>query len=152
MSCCHMILKTCTIRHALNRVTSPLAKWLALTFECVTVLLCFIEPILGNRYVRSQGFIVSEPKETHPRSEIADVPTSPCPPLNDLGCPDPHPPPYTSLATPIPSSSSSNGPTTTTLSLRLPIATHTLLQTASRPTFVGKQRRHLGGYKLREHA
>jgi len=29
-----------------------------------------IEPILGNRYVRSRGFIVSEPRETqtHPRS------------------------------------------------------------------------------------
>jgi len=38
-------------------------------------------PILGNRYVRSRGFIVSEPRETHPRSEIADVPTSPCPPF-----------------------------------------------------------------------
>jgi len=42
------------------------------------VLLCFIKPILGNRYVRSRGFIVSEPRETHPRSEIADVPTLPC--------------------------------------------------------------------------
>ena len=57
------------------------------------VLLCFIKTILGNRYVRSQGFIVSEPRETHPRSEIADVPTSPCPPLDNLGCPDPHPAP-----------------------------------------------------------
>ena len=39
------------------------------------------------------GFIVSEPREMHPRSEIADVPTSPCPPLDNLGCPgpDPHP-------------------------------------------------------------
>jgi len=44
------------------------------------VLLCFIKPILGNRYVRSRGFIVSKPRETHPRSDIADVPTSPCPP------------------------------------------------------------------------
>ena len=26
---------------------------------CVKVLLCFIKPILGNRYVRSRGFIVS---------------------------------------------------------------------------------------------
>jgi len=58
------------------------------------VLLCFIQPILGNRYVRSRGFIVSEPRETHPRSEIADVQTSPCPPLDNLGCPDPHPPPW----------------------------------------------------------
>jgi len=62
--------------------------------ECVCACLCcFIKPILGNRYVRSRGFIVSEPRETHPRSEIADVPTSPCPPLDNLGCPDPHPPP-----------------------------------------------------------
>jgi len=51
----------------------------------------FIKPILGNRYLRSRGFIVSEPGETHPRSEIADVPTPPCPPLDSLGCPDPHP-------------------------------------------------------------
>jgi len=58
----------------------------------VCVLLCFINPILGNRFVRSRGFIVSEPREMHPRSEIADVPTSPCPPLDNLGCPDPHPP------------------------------------------------------------
>jgi len=40
------------------------------------VLLCFIKPILGNRYVRCRGFIVNEPRETHPRSEIADVPIS----------------------------------------------------------------------------
>ena len=32
------------------------------------VLLCFIKPILGNRYIRFRGFIVSEPRETHPRS------------------------------------------------------------------------------------
>jgi len=51
----------------------------------VCVLLCFIKPIFANRYVRSQGFIVSEPRETHPRSEIADVPTLPCPPLDNLG-------------------------------------------------------------------
>jgi hypothetical protein len=37
---------------------------------CVSVLLCFIKPILGNCYVRSRGFIVSEPRETHPQSEI----------------------------------------------------------------------------------
>jgi len=60
---------------------------------CVCVLLCFIKQILGNHYVRSWGFIVSEPRETHPRSEIADVPTSLCPPLDNLGCPDPHPSP-----------------------------------------------------------
>jgi len=36
-------------------------------------LLCFIKPI----YIRSQGLIVSEPMETHPRSEIAHVPTPP---------------------------------------------------------------------------
>jgi len=59
--------------------------------ECV--LLCFIKQILGNCYVRSRGFIMSDPRETHPRSEIADVPTLPCPPLDNLGCPDPHPPP-----------------------------------------------------------
>jgi len=61
----------------------------------VCVLFRFIKLILGNRYyVRSQGFIVSEPRETHPRSEITNVPTSPCPPLDNLGCPDPHPAPY----------------------------------------------------------
>jgi len=59
----------------------------------VCVLLCSVKPILGNRYVRSRGFIVSEPRETHPRSEIADVTILPCPPLDNLGCPDPHPPP-----------------------------------------------------------
>jgi len=59
--------------------------------ECV--LLCFIRPILGNCYVQSQGFIVSEPRETHSRSEIADVPTSLCLPLDNLGCPDPLPSP-----------------------------------------------------------
>jgi len=51
----------------------------------VAVLLCFIKLILGNRYVRSRGFIVSEPRETHPRSEIADVPISPCPTLGSWG-------------------------------------------------------------------
>ena len=59
-------------------------------FLCV--LLFFIKPILGNRYVRSRDFIVREPRETHPRSEIADAPTSPCPPLDNLRCPDSHPP------------------------------------------------------------
>ena len=57
------------------------------------VLLCFIKPILGNRYLRSRGCIVSKPRETHPRSEIADVPISPCPPLDNLGCLNPHPSP-----------------------------------------------------------
>jgi len=52
-----------------------------------------LKPILGNHYVRSWGFILSEPREMHPRSEIADVLTSPCPPLDNLGCPHPHPPP-----------------------------------------------------------
>ena len=52
----------------------------------VLLLLFFMKPILGNRYLRSRGFIVSEPRETHPRSEIADVPTSPCPPFDNLGC------------------------------------------------------------------
>jgi hypothetical protein len=28
---------------------------------------------------------VSEPRESHPRSEIADVPSSLCPPLDNLG-------------------------------------------------------------------
>jgi len=36
---------------------------------------------------------MSEPRETHPRSESADVPTSPYPLLDNLGCPDPHPAP-----------------------------------------------------------
>ena len=60
-----------------------------------SVLLCFIKPTLGNCYVWSRGFIVSEPRETHPQSEISNVPTLPCPPLDNpgLGCPDPHPPP-----------------------------------------------------------
>ena len=61
----------------------------------VSVLLCFIKPILGNRYVRCRGFIVSEPRETHPQSEIADVPTYPVPPMITWGVwnLDPHPPP-----------------------------------------------------------
>jgi len=62
-----------------------------LTFAHLCVCFFVIKPILGNRYVRSRGFIVSEPRETHPRSEIADVPTSPCPPLDNLGSLDPHP-------------------------------------------------------------
>jgi len=56
-----------------------------MVMKILCVLLCFIKPILGNRYVQSRGFIVSEPRETHPRSEIADVPTLPCPPLDNLG-------------------------------------------------------------------
>ena len=63
-------------------------------FRTSCVLLCFIKPILGNRYVRSRGLIVSEPRETHPRSKIADVLTLTCPPFDKLGCPDPHPLPY----------------------------------------------------------
>jgi len=75
-------------------------------------LLCFIGPILGNRYVRSWGFIVSEPRETHPRSEIADVPTLPCPPLDNLGPRVSGSSPCTlttSLAIPVPSSFSVTG-------------------------------------------
>ena len=75
-------------------------------------MLCFIGPILGNRYVRSWGFIVSEPRETHPRSEIADVPTLPCPPLDNLGPRVSGSSPCTlttSLAIPVPSSSSVTG-------------------------------------------
>ena len=82
------------------------------------MFLCFIKPILENRYVRSRGFIVIEPRETHTRSEITDVPNSPFPPSDNLGCLDPHPAPSTTLATTVPSSSSSNGPTTTTLTTR----------------------------------
>jgi len=37
----------------------------------VCVLLCFIKPILGNRYVRSRGFIMSEPRETQPNHHIS---------------------------------------------------------------------------------
>jgi len=66
-------------------------KWIADVPPRECVLLWFIKPIFGNHYVRSWGFILSEPRETHPRSEIAHVPTSPCPPLDKLGCPDPHP-------------------------------------------------------------
>ena len=47
------------------------------------VLLCFIKPILGNRYVRSRGFIVSEPRETHPRSPTSQP--HPVPPLITWG-------------------------------------------------------------------
>jgi len=52
------------------------------------VLLCCIKQILGNRYVRSRGrgLILSEPRETHQRSKIANVPTSPCPSFDNLGC------------------------------------------------------------------
>ena len=41
--------------------------------QCVCVLLCFIKPILGNHYVRSRGFIVSEQgRRTHdPRSSTS---------------------------------------------------------------------------------
>jgi len=83
---------------------------LSLHQACMTcVLLCFIKPILRNCYVRSRGFIVSEPRETHPRSKIADVPTLTCPPLDRVSRSSPCTL-TTSLATPVPSSSSSNGP------------------------------------------
>ena len=61
-----------------------------LVVVCVCVSPCFIKLILGNHYVRSRDFIVSDPKEMHPRSEIADA-TSPC--RNNLGsqCLDPQP-------------------------------------------------------------
>jgi len=52
--------------------------------KVLCVLLFFIKPTLGNRDVRSRGFIVSDPRETHPQSEIADVPTSPCSPLEPV--------------------------------------------------------------------
>ena len=81
------------LKVTLGRPKVHLFASLACMSLVVCVLLCFIKPILGNRYVRCRGFIVSEPRETHPRSEIADVPTLPCPPLNNLGCPDPHPSP-----------------------------------------------------------
>jgi len=75
-------------------VTGRALKYVLALRTHVCELLCFIKPILGNRYVWSRGFIVSEPRETHPPSEIANVPTSPCPPLDNLGCPDPHPSPW----------------------------------------------------------
>ena len=37
------------------------------TSASMFVFLCFIKPILGNHYVRSRVFIVSEPRETHPQ-------------------------------------------------------------------------------------
>jgi len=40
--------------------------------------------------LRSQGFLESEPRGTHPRRNRRHLP-SPCPPFNNLGCPDPHP-------------------------------------------------------------
>ena len=96
---------------------SPAPRFL--NTQVVCLLLYFIKPILGNHYVRSQGFIVSEPRETHPRSEITNVPTSFCLPLDELGCPDPHPP--SELRRWLhrsPSSSSSNRPTTIMLTTR----------------------------------
>jgi len=39
---------------------------MCLLSEVACVLFCCIKPILGNRYVGSRGFIVSEPRETHP--------------------------------------------------------------------------------------
>ena len=94
---------------------SPAPRFLNTQVVCAS--LCFIKPILGNHYVRSRGFIVSEPRETHPRSEIADVPTSLCLPLDDLGCPDPHPPPELRRRLHR-SPSSSNRPTTIMLTTR----------------------------------
>jgi hypothetical protein len=42
-----------------------LSNWRkTITFPQPCVLLCFIKPILGNRYVRFRGFIVSEPRVT----------------------------------------------------------------------------------------
>ena len=86
---------------------------------CVCVVLfCFIKPIMGNHYVRSRGFHCEWAKGEHPRSEIADVPTSPCPPL-EPGVSGSSPSTLTtSLTTPIPSSSSLNRPTTTMLTTR----------------------------------
>jgi len=45
------------------------------------VLLCFIKPILGKHYVRSWGFIVSEPSEVHPDLRRPNLSLSPlvCP-------------------------------------------------------------------------
>ena len=73
---------------------------------------------MGNHYVRSRGFHCEWAKGEHPRSEIADVPTSPCPPL-EPGVSGSSPSTLTtSLTTPIPSSSSLNRPTTTMLTTR----------------------------------
>jgi len=57
-----LLLRTTCMRLCCNGVAS-----------CACVLLCFIKPILGNRYVLSRGFIVSESRETHPRSECVCV-------------------------------------------------------------------------------
>jgi len=48
-------------------------KYLLLSPQDECVLLCFIKLILGNRYVGSRGFIVSEPRETthDPRSQTS---------------------------------------------------------------------------------
>jgi len=47
--------------------------------QLTCVLLCFIKPILENRYVRSRGFIVSEPRETHPPSDPRSPTSQPYP-------------------------------------------------------------------------
>ena len=54
-----------------NSVSSP---------SCMCAWLCFIKLILGNRYVRSWGFTVSEPREKHHRFEIAASQPHPVPP------------------------------------------------------------------------
>ena len=67
----------------INSVGQPRLRdsFLSLCVWSHCVLLCFIKPMLGNRYVRSLGFIVSEPRETHPRSEILhDTPPPTKPP------------------------------------------------------------------------
>ena len=82
---CHRIINgrvELVVEYTIRRL---LSKILHSIQHCV--LLCFIKPILGDCYVRYQGFIVRELRETQPRSEIADIPTSPCPPLDNLGCP-----------------------------------------------------------------
>jgi len=58
--------------------------------QCVAL---FYWTDIGESLCKVPGlaFIVSKPRETHPRSEIANVPTSPCPLLDNLGCPDPPP-------------------------------------------------------------
>jgi len=95
-----LILVSTTTARVWNIQVGAIFKWVKLErkaswvkIDFCSVLLCFIKPILGNHYVWSRGFIVSEPRETHPRSEITDVPTLHCPPLDNLGCPDPHPAP-----------------------------------------------------------
>jgi len=56
------IMLCCTFPYPLN-ANNPYRNS-ALISPHVYVLLCFIKLILGNRYVRYWGFIVSEPMET----------------------------------------------------------------------------------------